>query len=150
MSGIRDSSASRKTFQGGQGAQQQRQRVRPGPTVLTDHKMEGELQFCLHQLNCYEDAGGYRLRRAVIKEIEDLLKVWIIEEAGRQGLGRTAQCRLVSYGSFKLSVIDSESDLDLLCVVPSHVTRSNFFSSFYQRLQNKVRIQGLKTEAYKL
>ena len=114
---------------------QQRQRVKEvsGPSsFLSDPEMEAELQFCLRQLHCFEDTDRFRLRGEIIREIEELMKVWVREES--QGLGR-----LVCYGSYKLSVIDSESDLDLLCVVPRGVTRNSFFTSFYQRLQNKVR-----------
>ena len=114
---------------------QQRQRVkevsRPS-SFLSDHEMEAELQFCLQQLHCYEDTSRFRLRGEVVREIEELMKVWVREESQAMG-------RLVCYGSYKLSVIDSESDLDLLCVVPRGVTRNSFFTSFYQRLQNKVR-----------
>ena len=111
----------------------------PGPkevtgpsSFLSDQVIEAELQFCLRQLHCYEDTSGFRLRGQVVREIEELMKVWVREETEAMG-------RLVCYGSYKLSVIDSESDLDLLCVVPRGVTRNSFFTSFYQRLQNKVR-----------
>ena len=113
----------------------QRQRVKEvsGPSsVLSDHEMEAELQFCLRQLHCFEDTDRFRLRREIIREIEELMKVWVREETEAMG-------RLVCYGSYKLSVIDSESDLDLLCVVPRGVTRNSFFTSFYQKLENKVR-----------
>ena len=109
----------------------------PGRGFLSDQEMEGELQFCLQQLHCFEQRDGYRLRREIIQEMEQLVEVWVSEEAGE-----SAQARLVSYGSYKLSVVDCESDLDLLCVVPSQVSRNSFFSSFYLRLQHKVRGQG--------
>ena len=117
---------------------QQRQRVKrvSGPSsFLSDQVIEAELQFCLRQLHCFEDTSGFRLRGQVIREIEELMKAWVREETQAMG-------RLVCYGSYKLSVIDCESDLDLLCVVPSHVTRTSFFTSLYHRLQNKVSIQG--------
>ena len=104
--------------------------------------MEIELQFCLRQLRCQEDGNGFRLRREVIQEIEQLVKLWVREEAARVGAGKEAQARLVCFGSYKLSVIDYESDLDLLCVVPSHVSRISFFTAFYHRLQNKVSTEG--------
>ena len=71
--------------------------------------------------------------KEVIQEIEQLVELWVSEEAGK-----SAEARLVSYGSYKLSVVDCESDLDLLCVVPSQVTRTSFFTTFYHALQNKV------------
>ena len=46
--------------------------------------------------------------------------------------------KVVSYGSYKLSVVDKESDLDLLCVVPKHVSREDFFTNLYDQLFKKV------------
>ena len=46
--------------------------------------------------------------------------------------------KVVSYGSYKLSVVDKESDLDLLCVVPKHISRDDFFISLYEQLHKKV------------
>ena len=34
--------------------------------------------------------------------------------------------------------MDKESDLDLLCVVPKHISRDNFFISLYEQLHKKV------------
>ena len=150
MSGIRGShSSGKKTFQTsagpGQGLkQQQRCRVKEvsGPCFLPDPEMERELWLCLRQLHCSEDMAGYRLRKDVISEMEQLIQVWVREEAARVGADMGSQARLVCFGSFKLSVIDCESDLDLLCVVPRHVTRTSFFTSLYHRLQNKVGTKG--------
>ena len=150
MSEIRGFSSSRKkTFQTSAGPgpglkQQQRPRVKEDPArcFLTDPEMEGELQLCLRQLNCSEDTAGFKLRKEVIREMEKLVQGWVREEAARLGVGEGTQARLVCFGSFKLSVIDCESDLDLLCVVPSHITRISFFTAFYHRLQNKVSTEG--------
>ena len=123
---------------------QQRPRVEEdsGQSFLSDQEMERELQFCLRQLNCAEDAAGFKLRWEVIRELEQLVKLWVREEAARLGADEGARARLVCFGSFKLSVIDCESDLDLLCVVPSHVTRPSFFTALYYMLQNKVGSEG--------
>ena len=46
--------------------------------------------------------------------------------------------KVVSYGSYKLSVVDKESDLDLLVVVPKQVSREDFFRSLFDQLAKKV------------
>ena len=137
-------SSRKKTFQTypGQGLKQQRQKEGSGRYFLSDEEMMGELHFCLRQLHCLEDKAGFRLRQEVFLEMEQLVSVWVREEAARLGAAKGAQARLVSFGSSKLGVIDCESDLDLLCVVPGHVTRNSFFTSLYHRLQNKVSNQG--------
>ena len=50
-----------------------------------------------------------------------------------------------SFGSYKLGVVDKESDLDLLCVVPKHVTREDFFNNLYELLRKKVRNEALSS-----
>ena len=137
VQGVRGSSSCRKkSFLIYPGPQQQRQRAKEvsGPTFLSDQEMEEGLKFCLRQLRCYENTSGFRLRGEVIREVEELVNLWVRGETEGEG----AQGRLVCYGSYKLSVIDCESDLDLLCVVPSQVTRTSFFTTFYHALQNKV------------
>merc|ERR1712142_923039 len=47
-------------------------------------------------------------------------------------------------GSFKLSVVDKESDMDLLCVVPKHVTRESFFTTLYEHLSKKDEVSELR------
>ena len=46
--------------------------------------------------------------------------------------------KVVSYGSYKLSVVDKESDLDLLVVVPKQVSREDFFRNLFDQLTKKV------------
>ena len=52
--------------------------------------------------------------------------------------------KVVSYGSYKLEVVDKESDLDLLCVVPKHVSRDDFFCNLYSQLNKKAEVQELR------
>ena len=41
----------------------------------------------------------------------------------------------------ELGVVDKESDLDLLCVVPKHVTRADFFNTLFDLLRKKVKLK---------
>ena len=112
------------------------------PPLLTDQLMEEELLFCLRQFQCYEDEVGIALRDEVIKELDCLVKQWSGAEASRRKkleIGSEVVGRVLPYGSYKLSVIDKHSDLDLLCVFPKHVSRARFFRKFYTILQEKVR-----------
>ena len=62
------------------------------------------------------------LRSKVVTELDTFVKQWIRREGLRKRItwSQLEQVggKVVSYGSFKLSVVDKESDLDLLCVVP--------------------------------
>ena len=52
--------------------------------------------------------------------------------------------KVVTYGSFKLGVVERDSDLDLLAVVPRHVTREDFFTNFYHHLAKKNEVSELR------
>ena len=111
------------------------------PPLLSDQLMEEELKFCLRQFQCYEDKAEMTFRKEVIQKLDCLVKKWSRAEAKRKKLeiGGRAGGRVLPYGSYKLSVIDKHSDLDLLCVFPKHVTRAKFFRRFYQSLKEEVR-----------
>jgi len=106
------------------------------------------LQMVLQQHQCYDDEAGMNMRKKIISELDTLVKQWTRSE----GLGRKMPWshveqvggKVVSYGSYKLSVVDKESDLDLLCVVPKHISRDNFFISLYEQLLKKEEVTELR------
>ena len=102
------------------------------------------LHLCLQQFQCYEDEAGMKMRTKVVTELDTLVRQWIRSEGLRRkvtwSLLEQVGGKVVSFGSFKLSVVDKESDLDLLCVVPKHVTRDQFFTTLYDLLLKKVRM----------
>ena len=114
------------------GSRKRQSRLR-GSVLLSDQMMEEELHFCIRQLQCCEDQAGIVKREGIIQQLDMMVKVWSKEEAGEEVGGR-----VVSYGSYKLEVIDAQSDLDLLCVVPRQVSRESFFGRFYNSLKAKV------------
>ena len=85
-----------------------------------------------------EDDAGKELRTLIVEELDKLVKQWVRSEGLRQSMHwnqvEKVGGKVVCYGSFKLEVVDKESDLDLLCVVPKHVTREAFFKTLYQQL----------------
>ena len=84
-----------------------------------------------------------KMRTKVVTELDTLVRQWIRSEGLRKkvtwSLLEQVGGKVVSFGSFKLSVVDKESDLDLLCVVPKHVTRDQFFTTLYDLLLKKVK-----------
>ena len=52
--------------------------------------------------------------------------------------------KVVTYGSFKLGVVERDSDLDLLAVMPRHVSREDFFVDFYHHLAKKTEVSELR------
>ena len=102
------------------------------------------LHLCLQQFQSYDDENGMLLRAQVVGEMDTLVKQWIRSEGLKKRISwsllEQIGGKVVSFGSFKLSVVDRESDLDLLCVLPKLISRENFFTTLYEQLLKKVRI----------
>ena len=110
------------------------------PSVQEDqHKA---LLMLLQHYRCYDDNAGMELRERIIAELDTLVKQWTRSEGLHKNMPWTqveqVGGKVVSYGSYKLGVVDKETDLDLLCVVPQHVTREDFFNNLYELLRKKV------------
>ena len=110
-----------------------------GPQEDRDHS----LHLCLQQFQSYDDENGMLLRAQVVAEMDTLVKQWIRSEGLKKRISwallEQIGGKVVSFGSFKLSVVDRESDLDLLCVLPKLISRDNFFTTLYEQLLKKVR-----------
>lgn len=106
------------------------------------------LQLILSEYNCYEDEQGMNLRKRIVSELDTLLKQWVRSDGLRQAMNwnKVEQVggKVVCFGSYKLAVVDKESDLDLLCIVPKHVTREAFFTTLYETLGKKDEVTELR------
>ena len=113
-----------------------------------DKSGDKALQLTLVDHDCYEFESGMNLRKKVVNELDMLVKQWVRTEGLRQSMNwkRVEQVggKVVCFGSFKLSVVDKESDMDLLCVVPKHVTRDSFFKTLYDHLGKKDEVTELR------
>ena len=112
------------------------------PQPQEDRK-KSPLLLVLQHFRCYEDLAGMERRERIISELDTLVKQWIRSEGLKKRISwsllEEIGGKVVSFGSFKLSVVDRESDLDLLCVLPKLISRENFFSTLFDQLLKKVR-----------
>ena len=78
-------------------------------------------------------------RERVLLFLDELVKRWVAQEGVKQGYrevdAKTLGGRIYSFGSFRLGVHGPGADIDTLVLVPRHVTRELFFSTFYEMLK---------------
>lgn len=98
----------------------------------------------MHEEQLEESSEMTTKREEVLKELEKIVKDWIIEETKNQNMSpETANARIFSFGSYKLGVHSPGSDIDALCVSPSHITRNLFFDSLLSILRKTTGITEL-------
>lgn len=106
--------------------------------ISLDHPTKEDLTLTqslldtLHEAKSFESLEESKHRIKVLCQINQLVKQWIakvtkirIPDREFNGGGK-----LMAFGSYRLGVHSSGSDIDTLVVAPRHVTRQDFFSSF--------------------
>lgn len=83
----------------------------------------------------------------VLGKLNTIVREFVQSVARQKGLPealiKETAGKLFTFGSYRLGVHSSGADIDTLCVAPQHVERSDFFSTFYQMLQNNSEVTNL-------
>eukprot|EP00398_MALV-I-01_sp_L67-1_P000127 gene127-218_t len=58
--------------------------------------------------------------------------------------GKESGGQLLTFGSYRLGVVSPVSDIDAVCVAPSHTTREMFFESFVEKLQEQDNVKEVQ------
>ena len=108
-------------------------------------------------LKALESHGSFVRELDIAKRMEvfgilnQLVRQWIkdlsIEKNMPPSLANTVGGQVYAFGSYRLGVHDNGSDIDALCVAPMHITREDFFDSFYTLLQQKPQVANLRAVA---
>ncbi|XP_011498241.1 PREDICTED: poly(A) polymerase gamma-like isoform X1 [Ceratosolen solmsi marchali] len=107
-----------------------------------------ELEDVLKNHDVFESEVESKHRIVVLNQLNTLVKQWVIdlsiarnmtpEEAVRVG------GKIYTFGSYKLGVYHRGADIDALCVVPQHIHRSDYFTSFFELLKMQHEIKELR------
>ncbi|XP_009079137.1 PREDICTED: poly(A) polymerase gamma, partial [Acanthisitta chloris] len=113
-----------------------------------DHIHTQKLIEAMKPFGVFEDKEELYHRAAVLGKLNNLVKEWISELAESKKLPpsliENVGGKIFTFGSYRLGVHTKGADIDALCVAPSHVERSDFFQSFFEKLKNQEEVKNLR------
>jgi len=114
----------------------------------SDYEITRDLETVMHSaLNLYESTEGNQNRTYVLGRLQKLVDQWIQERSKDKGMPEENIGKYVgkiySFGSYRLGVHASNSDIDTLCVVPRHIDRESFFKEFVELLKTTPEVEEL-------
>nr|XP_030124618.3 poly(A) polymerase gamma isoform X8 [Taeniopygia guttata] len=118
------------------------------PPSDKDHIHTQKLIEAMKPFGVFEDQEELYHRTTVLGKLNNFVREWILELAESKNLppSITEQVggKIFTFGSYRLGVHTKGSDIDALCVAPSHVERSDFFQSFFEKLKNQEEVKNLR------
>ncbi|ULT89618.1 hypothetical protein L3Y34_008205 [Caenorhabditis briggsae] len=121
----------------------------PISTLRPDQKdivMTDQLIATLKKFNSYEPKEETEKRMEVLRSLNRLVKEWVKKVTAIKipsGEGANAGGKLFTFGSYRLGVHSSGADIDTLAVVPRHIDRTDFFTSFKEMLRQDPNVTEL-------
>ncbi|KAG8712603.1 polynucleotide adenylyltransferase [Ceratobasidium sp. 394] len=110
-----------------------------GPSKAEEAATEA-LMNELRAQNTFESEEESRKRESVLGMINDLVQKFVQRVSLNVGMSeqaaKAAGGKIFTFGSYRLGVHGPGSDIDTLCVVPKHVTYTDFFSTFEPMLKD--------------
>ncbi|EQB61207.1 poly polymerase [Vairimorpha apis BRL 01] len=119
-----------------------------------DKQKSKQMDKYIQECGFFEDESEGQIRERVLGKINLLLKrfVKIISKLKKISSDENTNYggKIFTFGSYRLGVHSKGSDIDVLCIVPRHVTRKEFFNEFYDMLNEEKEVKELTKieEAY--
>ncbi|XP_064420922.1 poly(A) polymerase alpha isoform X2 [Latimeria chalumnae] len=115
----------------------------------TDHIFTQKLIDTLKPFGVFEEEEELQRRILVLGKLNSLVKEWIKEISENKNLPQSVienvGGKIFTFGSYRLGVHTKGADIDALCVAPRHVDRSDFFTSFYEKLKELEEVKDLRS-----
>ncbi|MEE6494467.1 hypothetical protein FKM82_017146, partial [Ascaphus truei] len=103
----------------------------------------------LKPFGVFEEEEELQRRILILGKLNNLVKEWIREISEIKNLPQAVienvGGKIFTFGSYRLGVHTKGADIDALCVAPRHVDRSDFFSSFYEKLKLQEEVKDLRS-----
>ncbi|XP_060722237.1 poly(A) polymerase alpha isoform X2 [Tachysurus vachellii] len=107
-----------------------------------------KLVQALKPFNVFEEELELQRRILVLGKLNTLVKEWIQDISRSKNIPpaliESIGGKIFTFGSYRLGVHTKGADIDALCVAPRHVDRSDFFTSFYEKLKEQEDVKDLR------
>ncbi|KAM8763990.1 poly(A) polymerase beta [Rhynchonycteris naso] len=114
----------------------------------TDCILTQKLIETLKPFGVLEEEEELQRRILILEKLNNLVKEWIREISESKSLPpaiiENVGGKIFTFGSYRLGVHTKGADIDALCVAPRHVDRSDFFTSFYEKLKLHEEVKDLR------
>ncbi|KAL2765973.1 poly(A) polymerase beta, partial [Daubentonia madagascariensis] len=114
----------------------------------TDCTLTQKLIETLKPFGVFEEEEELQRRILILEKLNNLVKEWIREISESKNLPQAVienvGGKIFTFGSYRLGVHTKGADIDALCVAPRHVDRSDFFTSFYDKLKLQEEVKDLR------
>ncbi|XP_034230502.1 poly(A) polymerase type 3 isoform X2 [Thrips palmi] len=118
-----------------------------GPKQL-DHDRTDELIETLELYNVSVTEQELNHRMEILSKLNNLVKEWIKETSINRNMppnvAEQVGGKIYTFGSYRLGVHHKGADIDALCVAPRHVDRSDYFTSFFDKLKEQKEVTDLR------
>lgn len=87
-------------------------------------------------------------RMEILSKLNTLVKEWIKEVSISRNMPESVAeqvgGKIYTFGSYRLGVHHKGADIDALCVAPRHIDRSDYFTSFFEKLKSHPDVTDLR------
>ncbi|CAB4008917.1 poly(A) polymerase type 3-like, partial [Paramuricea clavata] len=113
-----------------------------------DTKQTENIKNVLKEYGVFESEEELQHRMVVLAKLHEIVKEWIkqqsLEKDIPENLIDQVGGKIFTFGSFRLGVHTQDANIDTLLVAPRHITRKDFFSSFYEILEENKEVKKLR------
>ncbi|XP_046433766.1 poly(A) polymerase type 3 [Neodiprion fabricii] len=114
----------------------------------SDYLRTNELHEALKPYNVFESDKELNHRMEILSKLNSLVKQWIRDTSVARNMppnvAEQVGGKIYTFGSYRLGVHHRGADIDALCVVPRHIHRSDYFTSFFELLKQQAEVSDLR------
>eukprot|EP01126_Amoeba_proteus_P024068 TRINITY_DN2419_c0_g1_i9.p1 TRINITY_DN2419_c0_g1~~TRINITY_DN2419_c0_g1_i9.p1 ORF type:complete len:218 (+),score=24.57 TRINITY_DN2419_c0_g1_i9:68-721(+) len=106
--------------------------------TLKEKQVTHQLLQHLESMNLFESPMESSQRERVLASLHEITQGWcrdtLLKKGFSENLIQDACPKLFTFGSYRLGVHGPGADIDTLCVFPSQLERSDFFTTLFEKL----------------